>query len=927
MSEQLLIRGQWCMRPRIVRLALLGNLIFVGACLACFTATGALELAVGQGLTGWTQAPAILAAFVFIEVSTVIIGFASAVVTAVAFPNDDRHGWRWRKSEDGSLPALYHELQGPLAPLPTPFAAQQAAPADTGVVAGEVAIVRAAGDAQTADAITQAETHAALATTAANAAAADAARAAAAVKAVPTAVPSAAAARTAEHDAQQAARRAATAVAEARAPTNDARVSSFVTDALVSANNAARAAFTARAAADAADAAVAAVRFPQLEQVKRGAAWQTALVGAASTASFLISIIPAAKAAGDAHPHGWAALLYFLVGWWPLYFAGIFLVILAVVVCIVVLVRMYDLLCRGVELCGRTGCKRLKDSYPVLADEQPTAELPHAFKNFIGPLMCLLPLGFAGFVVAVTPSSGRTRQQAAANNAGMLFICVILMLLGLAAVVVMVRIWREYSQQGIFQPPACLSNDSCCNTHCCPCSGRCGRCNVLRRFDWCKCGECTCGTFCCCITSRRRSAVPQYKDVINTVTCFSFITDMWQSRWGPVVVGDNNVPVEEGSAIPTPKSSSARCLWVLSSLYAVALIIGSIVAAAVLDPKMGAAAIFLAIVYLVTVVRQPLATDGYLTWAWRVGLSTVMVAMVAFNVYIAQQQSDQNTWAAVAGSAIPPSSVPYPACSQGGNLSLVERCFMAAAAYRPPDVLSQQFGTWFNATPWSLVEVATNGSTQDGVSYFVARNSRSGQLAVVTRGTYEKSDWLSNADIWKEAAVAQIASWLPPMAMLPLEAQIAAVKALSQPAHAFSAVDDTRFVYSLKSVVQDVIARFATNNVVLIGHSLGGGLSAIVGHLTGLPATSFNGPGWVLSGSARFGITDALDSSPLETVIIPDLDVVPRIDVHNGNVQSIRCNSKDPLACHSIVRVCCELVRSCGDPRGRTFQSCPGPSE
>jgi hypothetical protein len=63
-------------------------------------------------------------------------------------------------------------------------------------------------------------------------------------------------------------------------------------------------------------------------------------------------------------------------------------------------------------------------------------------------------------------------------------------------------------------------------------------------------------------------------------------------------------------------------------------------------------------------------------------------------------------------------------------------------------------------------------------------------------------------------------------------------------------------------------------------------------------------------------------------VIIPDLDVVPRVDEHLGTVQNIKCmNGKGKFArtsvgCHGIVRTCCELRRSCGDAFNRTLIEC-----
>lgn len=112
--------------------------------------------------------------------------------------------------------------------------------------------------------------------------------------------------------------------------------------------------------------------------------------------------------------------------------------------------------------------------------------------------------------------------------------------------------------------------------------------------------------------------------------------------------------------------------------------------------------------------------------------------------------------------------------------------------------------------------------------------------------------------------------------------------------------------------------------VSVSGHSLGGGLASIGAGWYGLESVSFSGPGWLLS-SAKLGMSlpNATARSRRETVIIPDSDVVPRVDTHQGNVQFIQCRAGlDPGACHGLVRTCCELLHVCGDPLGRSLSTC-----
>ena len=128
-------------------------------------------------------------------------------------------------------------------------------------------------------------------------------------------------------------------------------------------------------------------------------------------------------------------------------------------------------------------------------------------------------------------------------------------------------------------------------------------------------------------------------------------------------------------------------------------------------------------------------------------------------------------------------------------------------------------------------------------------------------------------------------------------------------------------------------------NLVITGHSLGGGLARIVGTLTGQPSVSFGPPGLGLSyrkysfdakgkeGEAKNTIrVKNMDHQSL--AIITEFDWVPQIDQQVGLVQNIQCDHKKQsnnailsTACHAMETTTCHLLRHCGDPQGR-FTSC-----
>lgn len=117
-------------------------------------------------------------------------------------------------------------------------------------------------------------------------------------------------------------------------------------------------------------------------------------------------------------------------------------------------------------------------------------------------------------------------------------------------------------------------------------------------------------------------------------------------------------------------------------------------------------------------------------------------------------------------------------------------------------------------------------------------------------------------------------------------------------------------------------ARYPNASIVLAGHSLGGGLSAIGGQRMRVPSVSFSGPGSVLTG-AKMGLAYAPAFYRGALVVVPDYDIVPRVDFNIGTIQHISClGSTSAAECHSCHRTCCELMNSCGDPYGRRVLNC-----
>jgi len=108
------------------------------------------------------------------------------------------------------------------------------------------------------------------------------------------------------------------------------------------------------------------------------------------------------------------------------------------------------------------------------------------------------------------------------------------------------------------------------------------------------------------------------------------------------------------------------------------------------------------------------------------------------------------------------------------------------------------------------------------------------------------------------------------------------------------------------------------HQMIVTGHSLGGGLAQIISSQLNIPALTFS-PVGVLYSLKHFHM---LEQAVIENVVnvVPLNDPVPMIDEQIGFTQKIKCTAS-PIECHLLARTACELYASCGDPRARAHNS------
>lgn len=196
----------------------------------------------------------------------------------------------------------------------------------------------------------------------------------------------------------------------------------------------------------------------------------------------------------------------------------------------------------------------------------------------------------------------------------------------------------------------------------------------------------------------------------------------------------------------------------------------------------------------------------------------------------------------------------------------------------------------------------------------IVKLPRSKIVVFAIRGTASLDDALADMDMFSNVAILQLADkFVPILQLLPREIVRKIVGILVfRKFFGVPRIWDHTVAAAIETKKK---AEAEGYEMITTGHSLGGVLAAMVGATTSSPALAFSPPGEDFN-VERFGF--APESFQRNVVLVqPIRDVVPRVDGQLGLRQQISCSSFDPGECHHIARSQCELVRICGDPRGR----------
>uniref|UniRef100_A0A7S4NLK8 Fungal lipase-type domain-containing protein n=1 Tax=Guillardia theta TaxID=55529 RepID=A0A7S4NLK8_GUITH len=197
---------------------------------------------------------------------------------------------------------------------------------------------------------------------------------------------------------------------------------------------------------------------------------------------------------------------------------------------------------------------------------------------------------------------------------------------------------------------------------------------------------------------------------------------------------------------------------------------------------------------------------------------------------------------------------------------------------------------------------------------------------IALRGTefWRISDWYEDIRMWTEPVVLSmlsvvfptIRSWSPHATSMVLDTLHALLDSVGLPDPEYKY---NRVVEYIRKVVYPDLPQ--SHQLVLTGHSLGGGIAHIAAALLNEPVVSFTPPGAYQSLSKHL-YWNAKDRRQLHqaahnrtVTILAENDMIGRIfDSHGGLVQTITCDTDQlgPVGCHMLENTICNLIQKCG---------------
>ena len=227
----------------------------------------------------------------------------------------------------------------------------------------------------------------------------------------------------------------------------------------------------------------------------------------------------------------------------------------------------------------------------------------------------------------------------------------------------------------------------------------------------------------------------------------------------------------------------------------------------------------------------------------------------------------------------------------------------------------------------TTIKVVTSDEKNEKNQFWTEFNVNNETTVIAVRGSeyWSVSDYLEDLRMWTEPVAKSLVTLVFPTVRAWSPKTTAMVFDAYQEFLAFIGLPDDQ-EYKYQRLLEYIsLRKFPPgHNVVLTGHSLGGGIASITGTIARLPTVTFLSPGMYQTASKFFfhssknsrQIVDMVHNQSLSIQVENDF-VGKYLDSHAGLVQTITCSVDHlaPLTCHLIDNSICNLIRHCRDPR------------
>jgi len=254
-------------------------------------------------------------------------------------------------------------------------------------------------------------------------------------------------------------------------------------------------------------------------------------------------------------------------------------------------------------------------------------------------------------------------------------------------------------------------------------------------------------------------------------------------------------------------------------------------------------------------------------------------------------------------------------------LQITDFARLCVLSYESNRTFRGSLARWFPG--WRLVyqrraDDALEIRNNDWTTFFELSDPDNTTTVFVVRGTLTALEILQDVNIWSPIAITQLAGFIGPDLTIP-----AASAVLMLSTTLYGEWFDKKYYTAFLAHVRERVAADPTRGYYLTGHSLGGGLAKLVALELGILTVTFSSPGLSATSSylaANISVAGSAEEilHHLSFTVVPDNDVVPRVDKQLGMIAETDCR-QGPAGCHSIGNTFCELLYSCGGGDGKVF--------